>query len=183
MKENEIITLLGCGRETNRLTTLFFPKNPPPCRQHVPHVHLGCFFRYLVSVCVCLCLCVRVNVCMGLCVCLCVCVRVVKTEAAPGCPAYTQTVPSLNHLSVSIHHPLPRACFSFDVWFGGNERGSGREERENTNAGELREDAQTPLDVKVTSDRVLFALIKLTLAIFVTSESHTHTHTHTGTLV
>lgn len=51
MKENEIITPLGCGRETNRLTTLSSPKNPPPCRQHVPHVHLGCFFRYLVSVC------------------------------------------------------------------------------------------------------------------------------------
>lgn len=59
MKENEIITPLGCGRETNRLTTLSSPKNPPPCRQHVPHVHLGCFFRYLVSVC----LRVRARVC------------------------------------------------------------------------------------------------------------------------
>lgn len=78
-------------------------QNPPPCRQHVPHVHLGCFFRYLVSVCVSvLCVCVRVNASMGF-----VCVRVVKTEAAPGCPAYTQTVPSLNHLTVpsTIHCP------------------------------------------------------------------------------
>lgn len=60
------------------------------------------FFQIFgVSVCVYLCVCKCVNVCIGL------CVLVVKTEAAPGCPAYTQTVPSLNHLTVpsTIHCP------------------------------------------------------------------------------
>lgn len=87
-----------------------------------------------VCVCVCLCLCVRVNVCMGL------CVRVVKTEAAPGCPAYTQTVPSLNHLTVpsTIHcpeHVFHLMCVLVEMK---DTRG---EENENKNAGVLREDA------------------------------------------
>lgn len=107
MKENEIITLLGCGRETNRLTTLLFPKSSPvqaTCSSRPSWLFFfSFFFRYLVSVCVSIrvCVCKCVNVCIGL------CVLVVKTEAAPGCPAYTQTVPSLNHLTVpsTIHCP------------------------------------------------------------------------------
>lgn len=106
MKENEIITPLGCGRETNRLTTLSSPKNPPPCRQHVPHVHLGCFFRYLVSVCLRACAC---KASVRLCACARACARspCAKTEAAPGCTAYTQTVPSSNYLRApsTVHGP------------------------------------------------------------------------------
>lgn len=105
MKENEIITLLGCGRETNRLTTLLFPKSSPvqaTCSSRPSWLFFFLFFQIFgVSVCVYLCVCKCVNVCIGL------CVLVVKTEAAPGCPAYTQTVPSLNHLTVpsTIHCP------------------------------------------------------------------------------
>lgn len=69
-----------------------------------------------------------------------VCVRVVKTEAAPGCPAYTQTVPSLNHLTVpsTIHcpeHVFHLMCVLVEMK---DTRG---EESENKNAGVSREDA------------------------------------------
>lgn len=86
-------------------------QNPPPCKQHVPHVHLGCFFFssffqiFGVNVCVCLCVCERLSVSVHACKCLSV--LLVKTEAVPGCPAYTQTILSLNHLTVpsTIHCP------------------------------------------------------------------------------
>lgn len=132
MKENEIITLLGCGRETNRLTTLFFPKSSPVQATCSSRPSWLFFQIFGVSVCLCLRVCVRVNVSMGL------CVRVVKTEAAPGCPAYTQTVPSLNHLTVpsTIHcpeHVFHLMCVLVEM------KDTLGEESENENAGLLRE--------------------------------------------
>lgn len=139
MKENEIITLLGCGRETNRLTTLFFPKSSPVQATCSSRPSWLCFFQIFgVSVCVCLCL----SLCVRTCKCEhgFVCVRVVKTEAAPGCPAYTQTVPSLNHLTVpsTIHcpeHVFHLMCVLVEMK---DTRG---EESENKNAGVSRQEA------------------------------------------
>lgn len=136
MKENEIITLLGCGRETNRLTTFFFPKSSPVQATCSSRPSWLFFQIFGVSVCVCLCLsvCVCVNVYMAL------CVQVVKTEDAPGCPAYTQTVPTLNHLTVpsTIHCPEHVFCLTCVLVEMKDVVG---EENENINAGLLREDA------------------------------------------
>lgn len=88
-------------------------QNPPPCKQHVPHVHLGCFFFFFFQIFgVSVCVCVFVYTCK------CLRVHVVKTEAAPGCPAYTQTILSLNHLTVpSTIIPAPSMLFIWCVFW------------------------------------------------------------------
>lgn len=58
--------------------------------------------------------------CVCVCMCKCLYVHIVKTEAAPGCPAYTQTIPLLNHLTVpsTIHCPergLRLTCVSVEM--------------------------------------------------------------------
>jgi len=107
------------------------------------------------------------------CMCVSVCVfKVVKTEAAPGCPAYTQTVPSLNHLAAgsSFDDDDDDVCVCVCVW------SDVKDTHTHTHTYTCR-----IIGFQSESGPISLCSIKTTFAIFITSNSHAHTHTHART--